>query len=58
MSNPAQLQTCLDSKQLEIAHGCRLKITKHLHNLSTLFTIGYAHIPFKQSVRNLGFSLD
>ena len=32
--------------------------TKHLHNLPTPITIGNAHIIFKQSVKNLGFTLD
>ena len=32
--------------------------TKHLHTLPTSITIGNAQIPFKQSVRNLGFALD
>ena len=32
--------------------------TKHLHNLPTFITIGNAQIPFKQSVKNLGFTLD
>ena len=31
---------------------------KHLHNLPTSITIGNAQIPFKQSVKNLGFALD
>ena len=34
------------------------KTTKHLHNLPTSITIGNAQIPFKQSVKNLGFTLD
>ena len=34
------------------------KKTKHLHNLPTSITIGNAQIPFKQSVKNLGFTLD
>ena len=34
------------------------KRTKHLHNLPTSITIGNAQIPFKQSVKNLGFILD
>ena len=34
------------------------KRTKHLHNLPTSTTIGNAQIPFKQSVKNLGFTLD
>ena len=34
------------------------KRTKHLHNLPTLITIGNAQIPFKQSVKNFGFTLD
>ena len=32
--------------------------TKHLHSLPTYITIGNAKIPFKQSVKNLGFTLD
>ena len=32
--------------------------TKHLHSLSTSITIGNAQIPFKKSVKNLGFTLD
>ena len=32
--------------------------TKHLHNLPTSITIGNAQIPFKQSVKNLGFTFD
>ena len=34
------------------------KRTKHFHNLPTSITIGNAQISFKQSVRNLGFTLD
>ena len=34
------------------------KRSKHLHNLPTSITIGNARIPFKQSVKNLGFTLD
>ena len=32
--------------------------TKHLHNLPTSITIGNAQIPFKQSVKNFGFTLE
>ena len=32
--------------------------TKHLHNLPTLITIGNAQFPFKQSVKNLGLTLN
>ena len=32
--------------------------TKHLNNLPTSITIGNAQVPFKQSVKNLGFTLD
>ena len=32
--------------------------TKHLHDLPTSITIGNAQIPIKQSVKNLGFTLD
>ena len=34
------------------------KRTKHLHSLPTSITIGKAQIPFKQSVKNLSFTLD
>ena len=34
------------------------KRTKHLHNLPTSITIGIAQSPFKQSVKNLSFTLD
>ena len=34
------------------------KRSKHLHNLPTSITIGNAQIPFKQSVKNLGFTFD
>ena len=34
------------------------KRTKHLHNIPTSITIGNAQIPFKQSVKNLGLTLD
>ena len=33
------------------------KRSKHLHSLPTSITIGNAQIPFKQSVKNLGFTL-
>ena len=32
--------------------------TKHHHNLPTSISMGNAQIPFKQSVKNLGFTLD
>ena len=34
------------------------KRSKHLHSLPTSITIGNAQIPFKQSVKNLGLTLD
>ena len=34
------------------------KRTKHIHNLPTSVAIGNAQIPFKQSVKKLGFILD
>ena len=34
------------------------KRTKHLHMLPSSITMGNAQIPFKQSVKNLGFTLD
>ena len=32
--------------------------TRHLHGLPTSITIGIAHIPSKQSMMNLGFTID
>ena len=32
--------------------------TRHLHSLPNSITIGNAQIPFKNSVKNLGFTLD
>ena len=34
------------------------KRTKHLHSLPTSITIGNSQIPFKQSVKNLGLTID
>ena len=34
------------------------KRTKHLHTIPTSITIGNAQIPFKQFVKNFGFTLD
>ena len=34
------------------------KTTMHLHSLPTSITIGNAQIPYKKSVKNLGFTLD
>ena len=34
------------------------KRTKHLHGLPTSITVGDAQVPFKQSVKNLGLTLD
>ena len=34
------------------------KRTKHLHSLPTSITVGNAQIPFRQSVKNLGLTLD
>ena len=34
------------------------KRSMHFHTLPTSITIGNAQIPFKQSVKNLGFTLD
>ena len=34
------------------------KRTKHLHSLPTSITMGNAHVLFKQSVKNLGFTSD
>ena len=42
----------------ELRHELMLVRTKHLHTLPTSITIGNALIPFKHSVKNLGFTLD
>ena len=65
------MQSCIrDSKALATANMLKLndsktelmlvisKRTKHLHRLPTSITMGNAQIPFKQSVKNLGFTLD
>ena len=65
------IQSCIcDVKALAIANMLKLNDnktqlmlvtsnrTKHLHNLPTSITIGNAQVPFKQSVKNLGFTLD
>ena len=59
MSKLCQLRTCsssLTTRQNSIFVTSRG--TKHLHSLPTSITIGNAQIPFKQSVKNLGFTLD
>ena len=56
MSKLGHLRTCLNDKtELMLVTSER---TKHLHNLPTSITIGNAQIPFKKSVKNLGFTLD
>ena len=58
MSKLGQLRTCLNlmtTRQLMLVTSKR---KKHLHNLPTSITIGNTQIPFKQSVKNLGFTLD
>ena len=58
MSKVGQLRTCINLMTIR-QNSCLLpKRTKHLHNLPTSITIGNAQIPFKQSVKNLGFTLD
>ena len=65
------MQSCIgDVKSLATAKMHRLndnktelmlvtyEITKHLHSLPTSITIGNAQFPFKQSVKNFGFTLD
>ena len=47
----------LNDNKTELMHVTS-KITKHLHSLPTSITIGSAQIPFKKSVKNLGFTLD
>ena len=57
MSKLGQLRTCLDIMTRQNSCLSPLK-TKHLHNMPTSITIGNAQIPFKQSVNNLGLTLD
>ena len=65
------IQSCIsDVKALATANMLKLndnktelmfvtsKRTKHLHNLPTSITMGNAKIPFKQCVKNFGFTLD
>ena len=65
------MQSCMsDVKNRAIANMLKLndnktelmlvtsKITEHVHNLPTSITIGNAQVPFKQSVKKLGFALD
>ena len=65
------MQSCMsDDKAWAIANMLRLnddktepmhvtsKIAKHLHSLPTSITIGNAQIPFKRSMKNVGFTLD
>ena len=46
----------LNDNKTELMHVTS-KRTKHLHSLPTSITIGNAQIPFKNSVKNLGFTL-
>ena len=55
MSKLGQLRTCINLMTVMLVTSKR---SKHLHNLPTSITIGNAQIPFKQSVKNLGFTLD
>ena len=52
-----QLRTCLD-KMTTRHRLVTFRRAKHLHNLPTSITIGNAQFPFKQSVKNLGFTLN
>ena len=47
----------LNDNKTELMH-ITSKRAKHLHSVPTSITIGNAQIPFKQSVKNLGFTLD
>ena len=68
---PHSMQSCIsDVKAWATANMLKLKDgktklmlatskrSKHLHSLPTSITIGNAQIPFKTSVKNLGFTLD
>ena len=57
MSKLGQQRTCLNDSKTELMLVTS-KRSKHLHNLPTSITIGNAQIPFKQSVKNLCFTLD
>ena len=47
----------LNDNNTELTHVAS-KRTKHLHNLPTSINMGNAQISFKQTVKNLGFTLD
>ena len=47
----------LNDNKTEVMHFTS-KCTRHLHNLPTSINIGNVQIPFKQSVKNLGLTLD
>ena len=49
------LKLCDNKAELMLVTSKR---NRHLHKLPTSITIGNAQIPFKQSVKNLGFTLD
>ena len=51
----ANMLTLTDKTELMLVTSKR---TKHLHILPTSVTISNAQMPFKQSVKNLGFTLD
>ena len=47
----------LNDNKTELMHVTSNR-TKHFHNLRTSITTGNAQIPFKQSIKKLGFTLD
>ena len=58
MSNLGHLRTCLNLMTTR-QNSCLSHLKElHLHCLPTSITIGNAQIPFEQSVKNLGFTLD
>ena len=47
----------LNDSKIELMLATSIR-SRHLHNLPTSITMGNAQIPFKQSVKKLGFTLD
>ena len=60
----SDVKVCATANMLRLSHNktelmlVTSKRTKHLHSLPTSITIGNAQLPFKKSVKNLGFTLD
>ena len=56
--NRSRKVLCSNFKEFICFHSVNLIMMFYLHTLPTSITIGNAQIPFKQSVKNLGLTLD